>query len=78
MKINGQEITPTIIEWAKTLIASEPHLTRSEVGRRCCAEFGWRNPGGQLQEMSCRKALLTLHRRGALGLPAATRPGGRG
>ncbi|MGH2371929.1 MAG: IS4 family transposase, partial [bacterium] len=33
----------------------------------------WRNPAGRLQEMSCRKSLSALHRRGVIALPAITR-----
>ncbi len=31
--------------------------------------MGWRAPNGKLQEMSCRKALLELERRGEVKLP---------
>jgi hypothetical protein len=33
----------------------------------------WRNRVGRLQEMSCRKALMTLHRQKVIELPAITK-----
>ena len=41
--------------------------------RRVCEWMEWRNPAGRLQEMSCRKSLSELHRRGVIALPAITR-----
>ena len=35
--------------------------------------MGWRNASGRLQEMSCRKSLVQLDRRGVVELPAVTK-----
>src|SRR5690242_9605637 len=35
--------------------------------------MGWRNANGRLQEMSCRKSLVELDRRGVIKLPALTK-----
>src|SRR5205809_5210865 len=35
--------------------------------------MGWRNANGRLQEMSCRKSLVQLDRRGVIWLPAVTK-----
>jgi len=43
---------------------------RAEVARRVCVALQWRSPGGSYQLMSARVALLRLHRRGLIALPA--------
>lgn len=56
-------------------MAAEPGLSRSGLSRRVCEWLAWRNAKGKLKEVSCRVALLRLHRRGVIPLPpAAPRP----
>ncbi len=38
--------------------------------RRVCQEFGWINAAGKLKTMSCKVALLRMHRAGLIALPA--------
>ena len=52
------------------MVKSEPAVSRRELSRRICRLNGWRSPNGKLKDMSCRKALLELHRRGVIELPA--------
>jgi len=35
-----------------------------------CKTFHWRKSDGSLKDMSCRVALLRMHREGLIGLPA--------
>ena len=35
-----------------------------------CEHFDWRKPNGSLKDMSCRVALLRMHREGLIELPA--------
>ena len=51
----------------------EPAISRLELSRRVCQWLDWRSPSGRLQDMSCRKALAQLNRRGVLDLPARER-----
>jgi hypothetical protein len=53
--------------------AGGPEMSRRELSRRVCEELDWRTPEGRLQQMSCRKALLELERRGVINLPEAKR-----
>jgi len=42
------------------------------LSRQVCEWMGWQAPNGKLQEMSCRKALVELERRGVVELPRTT------
>jgi hypothetical protein len=46
-------------------------LSRRALSLRVCELLGWRGVNGRLKEVSCRKALLELQRRGRIELPAA-------
>ncbi|MGH8570836.1 MAG: Druantia anti-phage system protein DruA, partial [Gammaproteobacteria bacterium] len=54
-------------------VQAEPGISRRQLSLRVCEWMDWRNAAGRLQEMSCRKSLLDLHRRGVIALPAITR-----
>jgi len=49
---------------------AEPSISRSVLSRRVCEWMDWRTSDGRLQEGSCRKGLVKLHRLGVLDLPA--------
>jgi hypothetical protein len=53
------------------MLKTDPSLSRRALSRRVCEVLEWRAANGKLQEVSCRKALLQLHRRGLIVLPAA-------
>jgi hypothetical protein len=55
----------------KAAVEAEPSLSRRALSRRVCEWLEWRAANGKLQEVSCRKALLGLHRRGLIPLPPA-------
>ena len=46
-------------------------MSRHALSLRVCEWLDWRAPNGKLKEVSCRKALLELHRHGFIVLPAA-------
>ena len=70
MRVCGREFTaPTIARIDETLRV-EPALSRRALSLRVCEWLEWRAPNGRLKEVSCRKALLELHRRGLIVLPA--------
>jgi hypothetical protein len=45
-------------------------LTRNRISQRVCKLLQWYKPDGGLKEMSCRVALLRMHRDGIIQLPA--------
>ena len=51
------------------LIADHPGRTRAPLSRLACRLLQWRKADGGLKEMSCRVAMLRLHREGLLQLP---------
>jgi hypothetical protein len=54
-------------------VGEEPEISRRQLSVRVCEWMGWRNANGRLQEMSCRKSLVELDRRGVIRLPRLTR-----
>ena len=51
------------------LIGEDPTRSRAQLSRLACQLLGWFKPDGGLKEMSCRVAMLRLHREGLLQLP---------
>ncbi len=70
MRLSGQEFTTDTIERIKAAIAAEPGISRRALSRQVCGWLNWRSANGKPQDMSCRKALLALHRRTLVHLPA--------
>jgi hypothetical protein len=62
-----------MLERIQQTIDGEPGLSRAALSRRVCQWLNWRTALGQLKEVSGRVALLKLHRRGLIQLPAAGR-----
>ncbi len=77
MRLYGQTFTASIIERIRAA-AAEPGLTRSVLSRRVCGWLDWRGANGKPQEVSSRKALVELERRGLLTLPEAQRAAPQG
>src|SRR5205823_2098739 len=71
MKISGQEIDEKIIAKIQELIDRDLKVSRGQLSRHICEELKWRSRNGRLQEVGCRKALVNLHRRGAIRLEDA-------
>lgn len=69
MYINGQDFSQSVVDRIQQTVVSEPSISRLELSRRVCQWLDWRSPNGRLQDMSCRKALAKLQRRGLLDLP---------
>jgi hypothetical protein len=72
MRYCGREFTACELQLIERLIAGGAN--RYHLSRRFCEEVGWRKPDGGLKEMSCRVALLRMHRDGHIVLPAPQRP----
>jgi hypothetical protein len=71
--ICGQEFSPEILERIQQTVDSEAGLSRGALSRRVCEWLNWRTVLGKLKAVSCRVALLKLHRQGLIQLPAAVR-----
>ncbi len=70
MWISGQWFGSEVVEHIASTVKSEPTISRRGLSRRVCEWLDWRAPIGKLRELSCRKALVQLARRGHVDLPA--------
>lgn len=73
MEIYGKFFSEPTLHDIQKMIAVQPDISRRELSRSVCELMDWRSANGKLQEMSCRKALLELDRRGILQLPERKR-----
>ncbi len=73
MWICNQYFNLEIINRIQLTVDNEPSISRREISRRICEWLGWRGINGKLKDMSCRKALLELNRRGLINLPKCKR-----
>ena len=71
MRVCGHEFSREVIARIEATVRSEPSLSRRALSLRVCEWLQWRGANGKLKEVSCRKALLELYRRGLIPLPAA-------
>ncbi len=69
MQINGLDFTNSIIQKISEWVKAKPSISRRELSQRMCEENNWYSANGNLKEMSCRKALVELDRRGMVSLP---------
>ena len=72
-RFSGRDFTEQELESIRGWI-SEKTLCREQLARRVCQEFGWINPAGKLKTMSCKVALLRMHRAELITLPEPKRP----
>ncbi len=71
MRVCGREFSSEVIARIEATVRGEPSLSRRALSLRVCEWLQWRSANGKPKEVSCRKALLELHRRGLIPLPAA-------
>jgi len=74
----GRLFTREELDLIRRIISSNPQATRMQVSREVCAALSWVKPDGGLKEMSCRVALLKLHRAGIIQLPPPRFPHNNG
>lgn len=65
----GRLFTLEEIAWIKNLIASNPQYHRFALSKVVAQELHWLRPNGQLKDMTCRVAMLRMHRDGLISLP---------
>lgn len=65
----GREFSPTELSEIRNIVEAEDCPNRAEISRRACRKLQWLRPDGRLKDMSCRVALLRMHREGLIRLP---------
>ena len=71
MRAGVEKIPAEILKRIEATLQAEPGMSRRELSLRVCEWMEWRALNGKFQEVSCRKALLELERRGQIVLPVA-------
>jgi len=72
MLVCGQNFTDEVIHNIRETVKTEPKISRRALSLRVCEWLDWKAPNGKPKEMSCRVALLKLHRQGIVNLPEST------
>ena len=78
LKYCGRVFTADEMQAIGGLIADPRKLCRAALSREVCRMLDWRKPDGGLKDMSCRVAMLRMHRGGLIQLPAPRRPAPNG
>lgn len=65
----GRMFTCAEIAQIRQLIATNPDMNRAGLSRAVCDELGWMKRDGGRKDMSCRVAMLRMHRAGLITLP---------
>lgn len=71
MKLCGKHFSAEVINRIQGTIDAEPTISRRSLSLRVCEWLGWIGRNGKPKEMSCRVALLRLHRQKRITLPSA-------
>ena len=69
-RYSGRVFGPQEIEQVQAIIRAYPQASRQQLSYRVCEELDWRKADASLKDMSCRVALLRMHREGLIELPA--------
>jgi Druantia protein DruA/Transposase Tn5 dimerisation domain/Transposase DNA-binding len=73
MRAEVEKIPAEILKRIQATVQAEPGISRRKLSLRVCEWMEWRSRSGKFQEVSCRKALLELERRGQIVLPVSQR-----
>lgn len=68
-KYSGKWFNPDDIAQINQLITDNPKAHRLALSRLVCQMFNWKKINGELKEMSCRVAMLAMHRDNIIVLP---------
>jgi hypothetical protein len=74
----GRLFSSEEIDLIRQLIADNPQRNRVQLSRLVCDLFGWLRPDGGRKDMSCRVAMLRMHRDGLIILPKPQKGNGNG
>ena len=68
----GREFTLHELDLIRTLIKNNPQFNRMRLSKEVCRMLQWLKPDGNFKDMSCRVAMLRMHRGGLIELPPPT------
>ena len=68
----GRNFTPKEFKQIRSLINQNPEFNRMRLSKEVCRTLQWLKPDGNLKDMSCRVAMLRMHRDGLIELPPPT------
>ena len=68
--MGGRTFSQEVLDRITAQVRAEPDISRRQLSLGVCEWMNWRNAAGRAQEMSCRKTLAALDRRGVIELPA--------
>lgn len=74
----GRLFSSEEIDLIRQLIADNPQRNRVQLSRLVCDLLGWLRPDGGRKDMSCRVAMLRMHRDGLIILPKPQKGNGNG
>lgn len=66
--IGGRTFSDEILARIEQTVEVEPQISRRQLSLRVCEWLDWHSPAGKPREMSCRKAMLEMHRRKVITL----------
>ncbi|MBK1724573.1 DUF4338 domain-containing protein [Thiocystis violacea] len=72
-RYSGRVFDAAALEHVRGILRAHAGASRQQLSYRVCEALDWRKPDGSLKDMSCRVALLRLHREGLIELPAPRR-----
>lgn len=78
IRASGRVFDTTDIDVIRRVIRTATPPQRAQIARDVCRELDWYDHRGELKAMSCRVALLKLHREGLIELPAPSNGNGNG
>lgn len=78
ISICGHQMSSDDLNLLKRIVEQHQKSIRITISKELCKVFKWYQPNGKLKEMSCRVALLKLHRQGFIKLPEPTCKNGNG
>ena len=74
----GRDFSQEHILFIRNLIQDNLELNRAQLSRIVCEKLLWLRPNGKLKDMSCRVAMLKMHRDGLIALPPPQKKNGNG
>jgi hypothetical protein len=69
-RYSGKPFAADDVDRIRQLIRENPQANRQRISFLVCEAFDWRKADGSWKDMSCRVALLRMHREGLIELPA--------
>ncbi|NOX34352.1 MAG: DUF4338 domain-containing protein [Deltaproteobacteria bacterium] len=69
----GRNFTPEELDLIINLIKNNPKFNRTRLSKEVCRMLQWLKPDGKFKDMSCRVAMLRMHKNGIIVLPPSTR-----